>query len=230
MIKGDWLPNQLNQVSYRFTHNDWPLFNAFQGGDLGVVPGGRPRPGWTTVLSWNRILNPTTTNSAAFSVTSNEIQGLPENTVMRRDTLGLNFREIFPVNEMNLGPNVSIAGFTGYNGGDRIRNLNTTFQFRDDFSKVAGAHTLKFGVQYTRSRKDQNNSGATDNGSVTFNTSAARTTRNVIGDVLLGNFQTYTEGSRTPHGGCGSTSWKCTPRIPGAFRRNSLSNSASGTT
>jgi hypothetical protein len=30
---------------------------------------------------------------------------------------------------------------------------------------------------------------------VTFNTSAVRSTRNVIADVLLGNFQNYTEGT-----------------------------------
>ena len=61
-----------------------------------------------------------------------------------------------------------------------------TFQWRDDFSKVLGAHSLKFGVQITRSRKDQNNSGANENGTVTFNTSAAKTSRNALADVLLG--------------------------------------------
>jgi len=56
------------------------------------------------------------------------------------------------------------------------------------------AYSLKFGVQITRSRKDQNNSGANENGTATFNTSAAKTSRNALADVLLGNFQTYTEG------------------------------------
>ena len=194
LIKIDYLPTSKQQLMYRFTHQDWDIFNGFQGTNMGFVPGGRPRPGWTTVLSHNYTLSPTMINYASISVSANQIQGLPANDLLRRSALGLNYPELFPANNYQVGPSVAIAGFTGYNVGDRIRNLNTTIQFRDDFSKVAGSHTLKFGFQYTRSRKDQNNSGANDNGSVTFNTSAANSTRNVIGDVLLGNFQNYTEG------------------------------------
>jgi hypothetical protein len=89
---------------------------------------------------------------------------------------------------------VSISGFYRYNPGTGSENAMATFQWRDDFSKVLGAHSLKFGVQITRSRKDQNNSGANENGTATFNTSAAKTRPQRPRDVLLGNFQTYTEG------------------------------------
>jgi outer membrane receptor protein involved in Fe transport len=194
LLKLDYLPTSKQQLMYRFTHQDWDIFNGFQGTNLGIVPGGRPRPGWTTVLSHTYTLSPTIVNYVSASVTANQIQGLPANEILSRSALGLNYREIFPANNFQVGPSVNIAGFTGYNVGDRIRNLNTTFQVRDDLSKVAGSHTMKFGVQYTRSRKDQNNSGANDNGTVTFNTAALNSTRNVIGDVLLGNFQNYTEG------------------------------------
>jgi outer membrane receptor protein involved in Fe transport len=194
MIKLDWLPGSKHQVMYRFTHQDWDIFNGFQGGNTGIVPGGRPRPGWTTVLSHSYSMSPTTLNYWSFGVSANQISGLPENALLRRDALGLTYPEIFPANNYQVAPSLNLAGFTGYNVGDRIRNLNTTFQFRDDLSKVAGSHTLKFGVQLTRSRKDQNNSGANDNGTVTFNTSATNSTRNVVADALLGNFQNYTEG------------------------------------
>lgn len=194
MVKVDYLATSQQQWMYRFTHQDWDIFNGFQGTNLGIVPGGRPRPGWTTVLSHNYTISPTAVNYASFSVTANQIQGLPTNEILLRNDLGLTYPEVFPANNYQVGPSVNIAGFTGYNVGDRIRNLNTTFQFRDDFSRIAGSHTLKFGVQYTRSRKDQNNSGANDNGTLTFNTSAVNSSRNVIADVLLGNFQNYTEG------------------------------------
>ncbi|HYO80905.1 MAG TPA: TonB-dependent receptor [Bryobacteraceae bacterium] len=194
MIKLDYLPSANQQFMYRFTHQDWDIFNGFQGSSTGIVPGGRPRPGWTTVLSHSYTVNPTTINYISLSVSANQIQGLPANDILRRDALGLSYPEIFAANNYQVGPSLNVAGFTGYNVGDRIRNLNTTFQLRDDFSKVVGSHTLKFGAHYTRSRKDQNNSGANDNGTVTFNTSAAGSSRNVIADVLLGNFQNYTEG------------------------------------
>src|SRR5262249_16979482 len=85
-----------------------------------------------------------------------------------------------------------IAGMAGYNAGDRLQHGNGNFQFRDDFTKVAGAHTLKFGALVARVRQNED-TNVRDEGSVTFNTSAANTTRNVIADVLLGNFQSYSE-------------------------------------
>jgi Carboxypeptidase regulatory-like domain len=192
-VRVDYLASERTQVMGRYTHDEWDIFDGFQGGSLGIVPGGRPRPGWTAILSLTHTFSPTLSNSASVSATANQIQGLPQNSGLTRAALGLTYPELFPVNSYGVGPNVNIAGFTGYNVGDRIRNLNSTIQFRDDLSRVAGAHTLKFGVQYTRSRKDQN-SIATDNGNLTFNTSAAGSTRNVIADVLLGVFQNYTEG------------------------------------
>jgi hypothetical protein len=196
MIKIDWLPSSSTQVAYRFTHDQVDIWDAFQGGNTGIVPGGRPRPGWTTILNVNHTFSPTMLNATSFSVSANQIAGLPQNGVLKRSGLGLTYPELFAQNQYQVGPDVSIAGFTGYDVGDRIRNLNSTFQFRDDFSKVAGSHTLKFGAQITRSRKDQNNSGNNENGTVTFNTSAKNTTKNVIADVLLGNFRSYTEGQQ----------------------------------
>ena len=58
---------------------------------------------------------------------------------------------------------------------------------------MLGAHTLKFGAQITRARKNEN-TNVRDEGVVTFNTSAALdSSRNAMADVLLGNFQNYTE-------------------------------------
>ncbi|HYZ85586.1 MAG TPA: carboxypeptidase regulatory-like domain-containing protein, partial [Bryobacteraceae bacterium] len=62
----------------------------------------------------------------------------------------------------------------------------------DDFTKILGAHTLKAGTQITRARKNEN-TNVRDEGTVTFNASARNTTRNVVADVLLGNFQSYVE-------------------------------------
>ena len=194
LLKVDYLPSANTQITYRWTHDKWDIWNAFQGGNLGIVPGGRPRPGYTTIATWRQTLSPTMLNSFSFSVTHNKIQGGPQLQILKRSALGLTFPEIFANNQYQVGPSVNISGFTGYNPGDRIKNAMATFQWRDDFSKVLGAHTLKFGAQITRSRKDQNNSGAT-------RTAPSRSTRpppgpaaTRIADVLLGNFQTYTEG------------------------------------
>ena len=124
------------QVSYRYSHNDVKIFNPFQGGNPGIVPGTRPRPGWTTVASVQQTLSNTLLNSVGGSATKNEIAAGPQNEILARSALGLTYPEIYGSNRFGTGPDVTLTGFTGYNAGDYIRNRNLTYQFRDDLSKV----------------------------------------------------------------------------------------------
>jgi Carboxypeptidase regulatory-like domain/TonB-dependent Receptor Plug Domain len=191
----DYTLSAQTQVSYRFSHNDVKIFNPFQGGTLGIVPGTRPRPGWTTVGTLQTAFSNTLLNSVGVSVTKNQIAAGPQNEVIGRSTLGLTYPEVYSSNRFGTGPDVTLTGFTGYNAGDYIRNRNLTYQFRDDLSKVLGAHALKFGAQITYSQKDQN-TRPRENGVVTFATSARGSTGNVVADALLGIFQNYTEGAQ----------------------------------
>jgi hypothetical protein len=189
----DYTLSSRTQASYRFSHNNVDIFNPFQGGNTGIVPGVRPRPGWTMVGSAQQTWSNTLLNSFSVSATKNQIQAGPENSAIARGTLGLTYPEIYPSNRFGTGPDVTLTGFTAYNAGDYIRNRNLTWQFRDDLTKVAGSHALKFGAQISYSQKDQN-TRPRENGVVTFATSAKNTTGNVVADALLGNFQNYTEG------------------------------------
>jgi hypothetical protein len=101
---------------------------------------------------------------------------------------------LLPGNRFGTVPDLSFSGFAGYNSGDRIKKNNSIFQWREDFSKVWGTHSLKVGAHVTRSRTDEN-IRFNDQGAVTFTTSARLTTRNVVGDVLLGNFRTTESGA-----------------------------------
>ena len=96
-----------------------------------------------------------------------------------------------------MGPSVSISGFTAYGPPDSAVYADNHFDWRDNFSKVMGAHTLKLGAYIVRVRRSST-SKATVWGNVTFNTSTTNTTKNVIADVLLGNFQTYSEAQSDP--------------------------------
>jgi outer membrane receptor protein involved in Fe transport len=191
----DYVLSPKTQVSYRFSHNDVQIFNPFQGGALGVVPGTRPRPGWTTVGTVQSTLSNSLLNSVGVSATRNQIAAGPENEVIARSALGLTYPEIYASNRFGTGPDVTLTGLTGYNAGDYIKNQNLTYQLRDDLSKVVGSHSLKFGGQVTYSQKDQN-TRPRENGVVTFATSARNSTGNVVADALLGNFQNYTEGAQ----------------------------------
>src|SRR5262249_32754991 len=63
-------------------------------------------------------------------------------------------------------------------------NFNRLFQFKDDLSKIARNHHLKFGALIMRSRKNQDNQ-PNINGVFSFLS---------LADALLGNFNTYNEG------------------------------------
>ena len=192
LFRLDYNISPKTQLSYRFTNDKWYIVFPFRNNTLEFVPNPRPRPSYLTSINLQHTFSPTLLNYFSFSIGKNSIHGTPDDSLITRSALGLTFPEIFPANRSAVGPAVSISGFAGYNSGDRIKNGNGTFQWRDDFTKVAGAHTLKFGAQITRGRKNEN-TNVRDEGSVTFNTSALNSTRNVIADVLLGNFQNYNE-------------------------------------
>src|SRR5262245_14914318 len=44
-LRIDYILSDKTQVMYRYTHDEVDIFNAFQGGNTGIIPGGRPRPG-----------------------------------------------------------------------------------------------------------------------------------------------------------------------------------------
>jgi Carboxypeptidase regulatory-like domain/TonB-dependent Receptor Plug Domain len=195
VLRIDHVLSSRTQASYRYSHNDVKVFNPFQGGATGIVPGNRPRPGWTTVASVQQTLSNSLLNSVAVSATKNQIAAAPMNEGLARSALGLTYPEIYGSNRFGTGPDVTLTGFTAYNAGDYIRNRNLTYQVRDDLSKVLSSHALKVGVQITYSQKDQN-TRPRENGVVTFATSARNSTGNVVADALLGTFQNYTEGER----------------------------------
>jgi hypothetical protein len=192
LMRIDYNISSKTQLSYRYTNDKWYIVFPFRNNTLDLVPNPRPRPSYLTSIGLQNTFSPTLLNYFSFSLGKNSIHGTPDDSLITRSALGLTFPEIFPANRSDVGPAVNIAGFAGYNSGDRIKNGNGTFQWRDDFTKVAGAHILKFGAQITRARKNEN-TNVRDEGTVTFNTSAARSTKNVIADVLLGNFQNFTE-------------------------------------
>jgi len=192
LFRFDYTLSPKTQINYRWAHDEWDILDAWQGSNLGIVPGGRPRPAYVTAIDTSHIFSPTAMNHFSFSLSHDIIVGNPQNTLLKRTTLGVTGPELLPGNRFGTVPDLSIAGYAGYNSGDRIKKNNSIFQWREDFSKVWGSHSLKMGAHFTRSRTDEN-IRFNDQGAVTFNTSARLTSRNVIGDVLLGNFQNYTE-------------------------------------
>lgn len=198
MLRIDYNLSPKTQVAYRWTHDSWYIINATWGTALGFAPAQRSRPGYITAATVSHTFSPTMLNYFSFSVSTNSIYAKPLNNGMKRDALGLTFPELWPANRSNLGPDLSISGFSGYSATDRVEQGFAVGIWRDDLSKIVRSHSLKFGVQVLRGRRQQNAKN-TDQGNVTFNTSAKLTSKNAIADVLLGNFQNYFEDETDPH-------------------------------
>jgi hypothetical protein len=192
LLRFDYQFSPRTQMNYRWVHDEWDILDAFQGGNLGIVPGGRPRPAYVTAYSLSHIFSPRVVNTFNFSLSHDIIVGQPQNDLLKRSTLGYTAPELLSGNRFGIVPDLSVSGFAGYNGGDRIKKNNSIFMWKDDLSFIKGSHSMKVGVHITRSRTDEN-IRFNDQGAVTFATSARNTTRNVIADVLLGNFQNYAE-------------------------------------
>lgn len=197
LVRLDYYVNANNQLSFRLADDKWDLTFPYRSAPgptntLPIVPNPRDRPAYLTSLSLQTLISPTTINYFSFGLTHARINGHPDLSLITRSALGLTFPEIYSSNRSGVGPAVVIAGYAGYNAGDRLKHGNGNFQWRDDFTMVRGAHTLKFGALIARVRQNED-TNVRDEGSVTFNTSAANSTRNVLADVLLGNYQNYTE-------------------------------------
>ncbi len=117
-------------------------------------------------------------------------------------------------------PNISFAQeLSGTNIGvpaDTPKQFNNTFQWQDNFSKVIGTHSLKFGGQFHYDQiNDRNLFG--ENGSYTFDGSESNSD---FVDFLVGAPGTFIQASqqildsRTKYMGLyGQDSWRVTPNL-----------------
>jgi hypothetical protein len=100
-------------------------------------------------------------------------------------------------------PNISFGTRSGHNGGVQAsfgnipyENFNDIYSFVDNISKTHGAHNLKAGFYYERTRKFQvggkNPRGAFDFSS---NSNNVFDSKDGFANALLGNFNSYSEGT-----------------------------------
>lgn len=71
-------------------------------------------------------------------------------------------------------------------------NANPIYTFRDQVTKIAGAHNFTFGADFVDYQKnEQNGNTPNTNGELTFSNSSAVTTGNAFADFLMGNIAQY---------------------------------------
>jgi hypothetical protein len=198
LVRVNYNVSQKTQAVFAFTGDDkFYIVDGVANTTLGIEPGQRSRPGRIASANLTHTFSPTMVNVFSMVYGYNQIYASPTNQAMTRTALGLTYTPLYPADWYNQAPAVSIANFTGYGPPDSAIYADNHFNWRDDFSKVMGAHTLKFGTYIARIRRSSTSKAAVW-GTVAFNTSTVNTTKNAIADVLLGNFQTYTEAQSDP--------------------------------
>jgi hypothetical protein len=192
-LKLDYYANEKMRVSTSFVMSHETTWN--NGGNLGLTPSvrGSGQPGWLWGGNMNYAFSPTLLNYISFGVTHQNFTFEPPLPTLDRKLWGITFPQLPGVNPYNSRPKMNITGITGISYAFPSKG-NTSLEFHDDLTKIIGGHILKFGAQVMRARDNENTTGfRNEGGTLTFNSSAANSTRVPLADALLGNFYQYTQ-------------------------------------
>ncbi|MGH9582346.1 MAG: carboxypeptidase-like regulatory domain-containing protein, partial [Bryobacteraceae bacterium] len=155
------------------------------------------------------VFSPTVTNETVFTYARyiNPVVPVDPSKINPAD-VGYNVPGLFGVKETQI-PNLlswsgdNGAGFGGwynqavfgggYHGG-AFGATKSDYALYDNFTKVAGTHTMKFGA-YWDSNGNQQSSSQQVNGTLDFETYGGSTTGNLYADMLLGHAAGYSQAS-----------------------------------
>ncbi|HWC98172.1 MAG TPA: carboxypeptidase regulatory-like domain-containing protein [Candidatus Sulfopaludibacter sp.] len=230
LIRADYRINDKHALYSRFIDDNNTIYLAYGPGTansasyIPVVAENRNRPAKSISLSETFVITPTVVNEAHIGSSWNgqRYQNLGDS--WQRSTYGFGFQRVYnSVGPFSSGiPDVNVQNFEQWKGPDQTLTSPTTqIEAGDTVSLSRGAHTLRAGFSIFRNRKDQNGRSPYD-GSLVFNTTGnPNTTGYSLSDMLLGNFQTYTEAAYDPQGryrytepgGFVDDSWKVSRRL-----------------
>jgi hypothetical protein len=192
VIKVDYNRSPKNQFNGHFVHD---LYNNL-GDQTDYILYHRRLPGLTASVQWTHTFDDRTVNVLTGSYSGNIIyqtdpSGIVENPQINKPILksnyGLTYASLY-----GASPDIPQIAVTGYSLPTVtpfvFDNYQRIYAAKDDFSHVAGNHTLRAGAYVWRGRKNQTAPPAL-NGQFNFSSLAS---------LVLGNFSAYTEGSSTP--------------------------------
>ncbi len=178
-------------------------------------PGGctQQHPGWNLSLNLIASFTPSLLNefSVGPSHTLSRADGTNGNISLSKN--GISLPLLYPSDTI---PDMSFNGLnnvnfgSGYLGATPWNQANTTINVNDNLTWLRGTHTLKFGMFYQRSRKDQiawgniNGQLSFSQGPTSGGTCPAGESNCVLGDpiasALLGSFDSFGQSTARPTG------------------------------
>ncbi len=217
----DYQLNLNNRLFARWIHNNDHEQTPFSPGGLGAVdclaainfPGGciQEHPGWNLSVNLVSTIRPNLLNEFSIgpSVTKSLVTGANGNISTAKN--GIDLPLLFPSETI---PDMSFSGLNNvgfgwsYLGSMPWHQANTTINVNDNVTWVRNRHTIKTGLFYQRSRKDQIAWGNV-NGQFNFNASSTAPSSacpagTACGDpyasALLGEFTSFDQSTARPVG------------------------------
>lgn len=145
-------------------------------------------------VAYNHTFNNSTLNEVRLGYFRLNFDAVEPNKPVLPSTLGWN---ITPQNTASAGlPTVAVTGFftLGFSDNGPQPRKDQNYQFTDNFSKVLGRHSLKFGLDVRRFQVD-NPFNFLNNGHFSFGGSGSRSTRNPGLDFLFGAPDSFFQNS-----------------------------------
>jgi hypothetical protein len=196
-------------------HNPTTAAAPFTGSTLPGFDEVDQREAKEFTIAWNHTFSTSTLNEARLGYARFNFDAVEPAKPALPSSFG--FTGVVPENTAGAGmPVIGVTGFftLGFSANGPQPRKDQNYQFTDNFSKVVGKHTLKFGFDARRFQVDNPFFGNND-GNFTFGGSGTFTTQDPGADFLLGMPDQYLQGAggvinarAYEYYGYGQDSWK----------------------
>jgi len=204
------------RAMFRYAHDSWATVTATplwsDGTSFPTVETNFVGPATALVARLTATASPTLLNEFVFSYTTDHIilnnTGTPNPNAWKRPA-NYSIGSLFPA-AGNGGalPGISVAsGFGGAYGSTGFSedpgfvpngpyNANPTYTYRDNVTKIVGAHNLQFGAYFVAAQKNElTGTVPSINGFLTFDPTSPVSVGNPFADLLMGNIANYEQAS-----------------------------------
>lgn len=208
ILRLDYNINDTTRLAARMVRNadrQRTVYGTFASGlNFPLSPIIFERPGINANLTLSKSFSPTLLNEFSFGPSRNQIEIYGGDDLITRKGRNITFPLRFPdINKADYVPNFTYGGITNQSfpstsfNGLPFHNINATFNFTDNVTKIWKQHTIKVGVFLQRSQKDQTAFVPT-NANISFstdNTNNPYETRHPYANALLGIYNNYSQAN-----------------------------------
>ncbi|HLH04878.1 MAG TPA: carboxypeptidase regulatory-like domain-containing protein [Bryobacteraceae bacterium] len=200
LVRVDQNFSENTRFFYRFIHDSWNTItptSLWSSDSFPTVGTNFVGPGVSMVAHLTNNLSPTLLNEFTFSYTADHITLNPTGAWQRPSSMTMTglfdngFGGKLPGMSINNGAPYG-GGFTADAAGYPWKNSNPTYTYRDQISKILGAHNIFTGFYFAAAQKNENN-GAETQGFLNFSNSAPISTGNAWADFLLGRIASFNQ-------------------------------------